>query len=232
MIGDTWTCQMWTHKHPDCGIRSPLLTNNLTSQKTAHGMLQNMRSRILSSAGVTSSCVLPIRVPNPSPTLDKDLASIGPAILSSIGGGVWRKAPETSPDSNTTLDTFQSARIRTLMIHKKQRKKTQSHTPKTPPTQSSDTLLWNDWCLQKNFFICLLSRNFRECFLLRICLETWHCKMAAIIRWIFSGLPFPRKQSKKRPQQIPLNIPSDFRSEIWDENFKNCLHIRSAAFLT
>ena len=51
--------------------------------------------------------------PNPSPTLDKnlDLASMGPGMLSSIGVGIWRKAPQTFPDSNTTLDTFQSLSI-------------------------------------------------------------------------------------------------------------------------
>ena len=48
-------------------------------------------------------------MPNPSPTLDKNLASMGPGISSSIGVGVWRKAPEACPGSNTTLDTFQSA---------------------------------------------------------------------------------------------------------------------------
>ena len=53
---------------------------------------------------------LPMRMPNPSPTLDKNLASMGPGILSSIEAGVWRKAPEAFPDSNTTLDTFQSAK--------------------------------------------------------------------------------------------------------------------------
>ena len=53
---------------------------------------------------------LPIRVPNPSPTLHKNLASMGPGTLSSIGVGVWRKAPEAFPDSNTTLDTCQSAK--------------------------------------------------------------------------------------------------------------------------
>ena len=37
---------------------------------------------------------------------------MGPGILSSIGVGFWRKAPEAFPDSNTTLDTFQSARHR------------------------------------------------------------------------------------------------------------------------
>ena len=47
----------------------------------------------------------------PSPTLDKDLASMGPGILSSIGVGVWRKAPEAFPDSNTTLDTCQSVKV-------------------------------------------------------------------------------------------------------------------------
>ena len=54
---------------------------------------------------------LPIRMPNPSPTLDKNLASMGPGISSSIGVGVWRKAPEAFAGSNTTLDTFQSATI-------------------------------------------------------------------------------------------------------------------------
>ena len=68
-------------------------------------------NRFLSSAGVGESYVLPIRVPNPSPTLDKNLASMGPGILSSIGVGVWKKAPEAFPDSNTTLDTFQSASL-------------------------------------------------------------------------------------------------------------------------
>ena len=67
-----------------------------------------MGNQFLSSAGVGKSCVLPIRVPNPSPTLDKNLASMGPGILSSVG--VWKKAREAFPDSNTTLDTFQSAR--------------------------------------------------------------------------------------------------------------------------
>ena len=53
-----------------------------------------MVNRFLSSAGVGKSCVLPMHVPNPSPTLDKDLASMGPGILSSAGVGVWKKGPE------------------------------------------------------------------------------------------------------------------------------------------
>ena len=69
-----------------------------------------MANRFLSSKGVGKSCVLPIRAPNPSPTLDKNLASMGPGILSSVGFWVWRKAPDAFPDSNTTLDTYQSAK--------------------------------------------------------------------------------------------------------------------------
>ena len=67
-------------------------------------------NRSLSRVGVGKICVLPIRVPNPSPTLDENLASMDPGILSSIGVGVWRKAPEAFLDSNTTLDTCQPAR--------------------------------------------------------------------------------------------------------------------------
>ena len=65
-------------------------------------------NRFLSSTGVGKSCALPIRVPNPSPTLDKNLAFTGPGILSSVGVGVGRKYPEALPDSNTTLDNIQS----------------------------------------------------------------------------------------------------------------------------
>ena len=70
-----------------------------------------MGNRFLSSKGVGKSCGSPkTGLPNPSPTLDKNLASMGPGILSSIGVGVWRKAPEAFPGSSTTLDTFQSAK--------------------------------------------------------------------------------------------------------------------------
>ena len=46
---------------------------------------------------------LPLRVPNPSPTLDKNLASMVPGILSSIGVGVWRNRSGAFPDSNTYI---------------------------------------------------------------------------------------------------------------------------------
>ena len=49
-----------------------------------------------------------MRLPDPSPVLDKNRAPMGPEILSSTGAGVWRKAPTAFPDSNSVLDIFQS----------------------------------------------------------------------------------------------------------------------------
>ena len=60
-----------------------------------------MGSRFLSSASVGKSCVLPLRMPNPSPTLDKNLASMGPGVLASIRVGVWRNRSGAFPDSST-----------------------------------------------------------------------------------------------------------------------------------
>ena len=60
-------------------------------------------------AGTERNCVLSMRVPNPSPTLDKNCALMGPEFLSSAGAGVWRKAPKAFPHSNSVLDKFQSA---------------------------------------------------------------------------------------------------------------------------
>ena len=52
-----------------------------------------------------------MRLSNPSPVLDKNRAPMGPEILSSTGGGVWRKAPKAFPDSSSVLDKFQSAMV-------------------------------------------------------------------------------------------------------------------------
>ena len=49
-----------------------------------------------------------MRLPNPSPVLDKILRPMIPGILSSTGAGVWRKAPKAFPDSSSVLDKFQS----------------------------------------------------------------------------------------------------------------------------
>ena len=70
-----------------------------------------MGDRFLSSTGTGASCALPMRVPNPSPALDKNSAPIGPEFLSSTGAGVWRKAPKAFPDSSSVLDKFQSTII-------------------------------------------------------------------------------------------------------------------------
>ena len=50
-----------------------------------------------------------MRLPDPSPALDKNRAPMGPEVLSSTGAGVWRKAPMAFPDSSSVLDKFQSA---------------------------------------------------------------------------------------------------------------------------
>ena len=55
------------------------------------------------------NCARPMRLPDPSPILDKNHAPIGSEFLSSTGAGVWRKAPMAFPDSNAVLDKFQSA---------------------------------------------------------------------------------------------------------------------------
>ena len=67
--------------------------------------------RFLSSAGAGGNCARPMRLPDPSPVLDKNRAPMGPPpeILSSTGAGVWRKAPMALPDSNSVLEKFESA---------------------------------------------------------------------------------------------------------------------------
>ena len=69
-----------------------------------------MGDRFLSSVGAGGHCAHPMRLPDPSPVLDKNRAPMGPEIISSSGAGVWRKAPMAFPDSSSALDKFQSAR--------------------------------------------------------------------------------------------------------------------------
>ena len=59
------------------------------------------------SSGAGGNCARPMRLPDPSPVLDKNRAPMGPEILSSTGAGVWRKAPMAFPDSGS-VDKFQS----------------------------------------------------------------------------------------------------------------------------
>ena len=70
-----------------------------------------LEDRFLSGAGAGGNCARPMRLPDPSPVLDKNRAPMGPEILSSTGAGVWRNAPITFPHSSSELDTFQSANI-------------------------------------------------------------------------------------------------------------------------
>ena len=73
-----------------------------------------MGDRFLSSAGARGNCARSMRLPDPSPVLDKICAPMGPKILSSTGAGVWRKAPMAFPDSSSVLDKFQSAKKQNL----------------------------------------------------------------------------------------------------------------------
>ena len=56
-----------------------------------------------------------MRLPNPSEVLDKNLAPMGPGILSSTAAGVWSEAPGAFPDSSSVLDKFQSAIVGIIM---------------------------------------------------------------------------------------------------------------------
>ena len=68
-----------------------------------------MGDRFLSSAGAGGNCARSMRLPDPSPALDRNCAPMGPEILSSTGAGVWRKAPMAFPGSSFVLDKCQSA---------------------------------------------------------------------------------------------------------------------------
>ena len=72
-----------------------------------------MGDQFLSGADTGKNCALSMRLPNPSPKVDKSRAStgcMGPEILSRTVAGVWRKAPKGFLDSNSVLDKFQSAK--------------------------------------------------------------------------------------------------------------------------
>ena len=66
--------------------------------------------RFLSSADAGGNYARPMRLPDPSPALDKNRAPMGPEILSSTGARVWRKAPMAFPDCSSVLDKFRSAK--------------------------------------------------------------------------------------------------------------------------
>ena len=85
-----------------------------------------------------------MRLPDPSPALDKNRAPMGPDISSSTGDGVRRKAPKAVPDSSSVLDKSQSAssviRIKQLegqssLPHpRKERKDRESYRAQESPT--------------------------------------------------------------------------------------------------
>ena len=72
-----------------------------------------------------------MRVPNPSPELDRSRAPKAPDILSSGGAGGWRKAPKVFPDSNSVLEKSQSVKqlFRTQCAEQGGRQKGVGHSP-------------------------------------------------------------------------------------------------------
>ena len=68
-----------------------------------------MGDRLFSSAGTERTCTFPMRLPDPSPILDKNCVPMGPEFLSNTGGGLWRKVHTAFPDSNSVMDKIQSA---------------------------------------------------------------------------------------------------------------------------
>ena len=62
------------------------------------------------SAGAGRSSALPMRMQDPSPPLDQNLAPMDEESLYNTGARVWRKAPGAFPDSSSVLDKFESAR--------------------------------------------------------------------------------------------------------------------------
>ena len=72
--------------------------------------------RFLSSAGPGKNCAPSMRVPNPSPVLDKNRAPMGPEILSSTRAGVRRKASKAFPDSSSALDKSEQLPCRSAEV--------------------------------------------------------------------------------------------------------------------
>ena len=77
-----------------------------------------MGGRLLSSAGAGGSCARPMRLPDPSPVLDKNSAPMAPGILSVLGLGsgerlLWHFQTPVLYWINFSL------RIKTLTMHEK-----------------------------------------------------------------------------------------------------------------
>ena len=96
-----------SHKNTAHTLRYPTQSTITRSTENSDNIL--MGDRFLSSAGAGGNRARPMRLPDPSPVLDKNRAPMGPEILSSAGAGVWRKAPMAFPDSSSVLDKFRFA---------------------------------------------------------------------------------------------------------------------------
>ena len=97
------------HLNPPEHFGIPSGTEGISDLQRAEKRRLEKGDRFLSSAGAGGDCARPMRLPDPTPVLDKNRAPMGPEISSSTGGGVWREAPMAFPDSSSVLDKFQPA---------------------------------------------------------------------------------------------------------------------------
>ena len=94
----------YLHPYPQA-IARPTPGTNYPLESARHRDVY-LGDRFSSSAGAGGNCARPMRLPDPSPELDKNRAPMGPEILSSTGAGVWRKTPMAFPDFSSVLDKF------------------------------------------------------------------------------------------------------------------------------
>ena len=116
-FNDSYACQPpWPYQfshHEAHETLSPLRDVSTSQQKTvsriAPSALKIGRPIFIQRQYGEELRSLSMKLPNPSPVLDKNRAPMGPEILSSAGARVWRKAPKAFPDYNSVLDKFQLA---------------------------------------------------------------------------------------------------------------------------
>ena len=70
-----------------CALPRPQILETRLARRTSLKILGEMGDRFLSSAGAGGNCARPVRLPDPSPVLDKNRAPMGPEIYPVLGLG-------------------------------------------------------------------------------------------------------------------------------------------------
>ena len=79
-----------------------------------------------------------MRLPNPNPVLDRNLAPTGSGILSSTGAGVWRNAPGAFSDSKSAPKKFQPANLLLVLEETHPSTHQGGHQNRTPPSSQGE----------------------------------------------------------------------------------------------